>query len=176
MSTRLLRGKTDRFLEQDLLTSLSRITIKDGGGVKPVSVSILDPEQGIDRFGRVFTVSSELQQLRMWVGLNVHRFLVLYVVKLPQGQSLEQLEQQFDITFSGATSVGYQVDYLSAEFPEQKIVCIRASYTVPEISFLAKPTLKLYWANDIALMTQSMFRTALRNGIDTYTETLPHPI
>ena len=176
MSTRLLRGKTDRFLEQDLLTSLSRITIKDGGAVKPVSASILDSEQGIDRFGRVFTLSSDQQQLRMWVGLNVHRFLVLYFLKLPEAQTLEQLEQQFEITFSGAKSVGYHVDFLSAEFPEEKIVCIRAGYTVPEISFLAKPTLKLYWANDIALMTQSMFRTALRNGIDTYTETVPHPI
>lgn len=176
MSSKLLRGKTDRFLEDDLLTSLSRITVRDGSGTKPVSASILDQEEGIDRFGRVFTLSSEQQDLRMWVGLNVHRFLVLYFLKLPDDKTLEQLEQDFMITFSGAKTVGYGVDYLSAEFPEENIACIRASYSVPEVAFLAKPTLKLYWANDIALMTQSLFRTALRNDIDTYTETMPHPI
>lgn len=176
MSTKLLRAKTDIFLESDLVTSLSDITIKDGRGVKPIDISILNKDDGIDRFGRVYTLSSDKNRLRMWVGLNVNRVLILYFVKLADDKSLEQIGEDFMIAFSGAKSVGYNVDYLSAEFPGENIVCIRASCLLGDESFLSKPTAKLYWANDIALMTQSMMRTALRNEIDVYTETMPHPI
>lgn len=177
LSATLLLKKTDGFLEKDLLNAFQRITVKeDDGDILPVNAKILDKADCIDQFGRVFDLSSPKQTLRMWVGLNVNRILVLYFTQLPDDKTPEQVGEEFMITFSGAKSVGYNVDYLSAKFPGENIVCIRASCILGDDDFLGKPSQKLFWANDVALMTQSLFRTAVRNDIPTYTNVLPHPI
>lgn len=72
LNSDLLREKTTVFLENDLLVSLDLITVKDAEGeVVPLAVSILPKEECIDQFGRVYTLKSKDNVMRMWVGLNV---------------------------------------------------------------------------------------------------------
>lgn len=73
------------------------------------------------------------------------------------------IKEIFSFTFGGAEKVGFHVNYEPALIQGKDIVSIWASVQVdPEL--LMNPGQKLFWANDVAMMTESFLRTALRNS------------
>ena len=49
-------------------------------------------------------------------------------------------------------------------------------FLLAEQAILGNPAGQLFWVQDIAMMTQSVARTALRNNIVLYTNTEPGPL
>jgi hypothetical protein len=43
-------------------------------------------------------------------------------------------------------------------------------------AILGNPAEQLFWMQDVAMMTQSVIRTAVREGINLYTTTEPGPL
>jgi hypothetical protein len=95
--------------------------------------------------------------------LNVYRIFVIYFVDATgQGQGYtDVLREVFKYTFGGAEKIGFHTFYERASPDGDDVVSIWMSATAKE-SFLTSPTEKLFWAQDIAMMTQSFLRTALR--------------
>lgn len=150
-----------------------------------------------------FTISEHKTTFKMWAGLNVHRVFVIYFLKCQpenpvykawwQGQASNSgwaesnpiseartfahwlKEDLFRFTFGGAVQLGYHCNFepfLIGTTPH-----ISIWMTVPaEKDFLVNPTAKLFWSQDIAMMTESYLRTALRSGVSVETQPDPRPL
>jgi hypothetical protein len=169
---RRLEQRTEVFLRGHLRRALSRITLPGfaRGALKAKDVG----EKDI--FGHLYVLeSADDFRFKMWVGANVHRLFVIYFVKNLHGPGyVDRLREIFRFTFGGAEQIGFQPFYEEAVVNGEAIVSIWMSASVDE-NFLTKPTEKLFWAQDIAMMTQSFLRTALRHGADVEIHTHADP-
>lgn len=150
--------------------------------LKRVSV----PALGIDRFdvrdlgrkdiyGRVLEMQSPKLDLRIWIGHNVRRLLVIYFVPLGEGDDVEKLEQHLAHTFEGSRIAGYTVGFEPARQGDQHFVSIWAKAET-STEFLYNPREKLFWAQDIAMMTQSFLRSVQRKQIPIACKLEPGPL
>ena len=186
VGTKTLNKKTEQFLEEFLPDALARVspnyTLRhEGSLVKKLGQS--------DIFGAAYELSRNQYSIKLWVGLNVSRLIVIYWVEQGQAGSdlqtnaevktptfdSERLKELFQFTFGGAQKVGFSTYYESALSPKgQPIVSIWSSIKLAE-NLLLSPSDRLFWTQDIAMMTESFWRTAIRNGVSTCSEE-PSPL
>jgi hypothetical protein len=166
VSTSALKAKTDQFLD-DLLPEALRF----------VSPSYAQRHEGCrvvklgrsDIFGAAYELQSGELRLRVWIGLNVNRLIAIYWVAAPAtGHSdahIAELQAAFQYTFGGATKVGYSTSFEQAHDPAGRpIVSIWSDIKQPE-NLLLQPSERLFWMQDLAMMTESFWRTSLRKKI-----------
>jgi len=164
--------QSDEFLRKHLRDALGRITVPSLG----VTGFQVRDGGSKDIFGHLFLLESDKLSLRVWVGLNVRRLFVIYYV----GHSGEtgfskRVEEIFRFSFGGAQSVGYKAHFEDAVVDGEAILSIWL--TAPtDADLLTNPSEKLFWAQDIAMMTESYIRTALRNDLKINTRCLPGPL
>jgi hypothetical protein len=132
-----------------------------------------------DIFGATYELVSGKNNIKLWVGLNVSRIIVIYWVDRPLNEDavsyIDNLKATFQYTFGGASKVGYATNFEHAMSPLGKpIVSVWSSIKVPE-NLLLQPSERLFWLQDIAMMTESMWRTALRNKVQLSAEE-PSPL
>jgi hypothetical protein len=128
-----------------------------------------------DIFGRDITMKAKHSTIsefknatfRIWVGLNVHKFIVIYFVPKKNGLTLEKIREIFKHSFSGLEDAGYNLNFEEAKIDEEELVSIWHSVKADK-DFLMDPGQKLYWAQDIAMGTESFLRTAVRAGIPIF--------
>ena len=113
--------------------------------------------------------------MRFWVGINVKRLSTIYFVKVDSEQQVEELRNIFRFTFGGAAKVGYETNFEYAEIDGEKIVSIWST-AMADNAILGNPAEQLFWVQDIAMMTQSLIRTAVRHNVCLYTNTEPGPL
>ncbi len=154
-----------------------------------------------DIFGRVYTCHLQEEKgentlpFKMWVGLNVFRLFVIYFIDVqPQntsflawrsGQTVPQSPEQFytrwlreevfPFTFGGAEHVGYRVNFELVGADDASFVSVWLTVEAAK-DFLTNPSLKLFWSQDIAMMTESFLRTGLRRGLRMSTAIDPGPL
>jgi hypothetical protein len=167
-----LMVQSDEFLRKHLRDALARITVPQlgirgfqvlDGGVK-------------DIFGHSFLLESGEFKFRMWVGLNVRRLFVIYFLERPEETGFaEKVAKIFQFTFGGAEAVGFKANYEQAVVDGEAILSIWLT-TPTEPDLLTSPNEKLFWAQDIAMMTESYIRTSLRNDLKIFTRCLPGPL
>ncbi len=159
----------DEFLRKYVPRSLSRASIP---ALNITNFTVKD-EGEKDIFGRLLRMTSGDYKFEMWVGLNVSRIFVIYFVPLQNGLesgqnsglTKERAQKIFEFTFGGAQKVGFSSNFEEAVVNGQDILSI---WLTVETSgeLLTTPQDKLFWAQDIAMMTESFLRTANRNHID----------
>ena len=180
ISTTKLREKTDRFLDQHVVESLSRIELPQVKKDVTVTVSTLARPSGVqgrrkDIYGANYQIELDSFRMRMWVGINVKRLSVIYFVKASSPEDAATVEDIFKFTFSGAAKVGYQVNFEYAEVDSEKLISIWSTVSADD-AILGNSAEQLFWVQDVAMMTQSFIRTALRRGVRLDTIALPGPL
>src|SRR5690606_35775951 len=96
-----LKQKTDLFLTRQV-PKLFRL-IEDNYNDHP-KITISAPN---NIFGVNYHLQTPNLQMKMWLGVNVDRVIVIYFVK---DIDIEKAKQVFSYTFGGAESVGYKVN------------------------------------------------------------------
>ncbi len=129
-----------------------------------------------DIFGRLFALQHSDYIFQLWVGLNVNRVFVIYFVPLVNGLTLDRAKEIFAFTFGGAEKLGYHVNYEIAKLDTQDLLSIWLNVETAD-DLVSNPQDKLFWAQDVAMMTQSFLRTAHRNSISLHLAgTSPGPL
>lgn len=150
----------DGFLRGYVADALARVSLP-AAGVE--GFRVVDRGRK-DIFGRVLQMEAGDLSFRLWVGLNVSRIFVIYFVPLADGLTEARLREAFRFTFGGAEKIGFQVNFEKAEVKGVPVMSIWANVAAGG-DLLYSPREKLFWAQDIAMMTESFLRTAHRNGI-----------
>lgn len=168
-----LLKRTDEFLTHQVKDALARVTAP-GFGLSKLDVESLGQS---DIFGRSFKLSQGEFSYHIWVGLNVHRIFVIYYVGAgDRGEAhVDTLKQVFRFTFGGAEAVNFKSHYEYAVVDGEPIVSIWLTAPADK-HLLTDPNEKLFWAQDIAMMTESFLRTALRNNVDLKTKAIAAPL
>lgn len=171
-----LERRSQEYLKTHLPAALRRMTVPAAGG-HPFECS---GAMNRDIFGALFYLGDS-RDLRMkaWVGLNVRRITVIYFIKGAEGRKLpiEKAQDLFRYTFGAAEKIGYSVFFEEADVDGEKLISIWATVAV-EDDFLVLPQAKLFWAQDVAMMTQSFVRTAYRARatVSLHTTADPQPL
>ncbi len=164
VSVATLRDKTRRWLLVYLPRYLGKIT---GEGESKTKVSAV---RGVrDIFGAQFEISGDggaqggTPVLRCWVGLNVNRVIVIYWA---DASPSPLLREAFGPTFSGARNVGWgEAMYQPVDIDGRQVTSIWTTWMIEGEGFLKSPEKQLFVAQDIAMMTQSILRSATRNKV-----------
>lgn len=180
LSTNRLMEKTDHFLDTHLVDSLSRIELPGVEKNKTATVKQITRQAGIygrrkDIYGANYEISLAEFKMRMWVGINVRRISTIYFVKVTAPTDVQKISDVFKFTFGGAEKVGYHTNFEYSEIDGEHIVSIWSTVQA-EQGILGHPAEQLFWVQDIAMMTQSVARTAWRNKLSLLTNTEPGPL
>jgi hypothetical protein len=180
LSTKRLHHKTDEFLEIHLKEALRRIELPSIRKGSTVNVQVIERDLTIhggrkDIYGASYDLHLETFKMRMWVGINVKRLGVIYFSKVKSADDTQRLKDIFKFTFGGAETVGYTTNFEYVVLDGEPIVSIWST-AVAENAILGNPSEQLFWVQDVAMMTQSLARTALRNDINLYTSAEPGPL
>jgi hypothetical protein len=169
-----LHQLTDAFIAGYVAGALKRVSVPERA-IHRVDVQDLGRK---DIFGRVLRLSSGQFTFKLWVGLNVHRLFVIYFVPLTDEHSETSLREVFRYTFGGAQASGFKVNFERVEQApgRQEFVSIWLT-TETGADLLFSPREKLFWAQDIAMMTESLLRTAHRARLNLDTGAMdPAPL
>lgn len=175
-----LQKKADFVLLSLLPERLRRITDMQDASMQ---VAVRDRPSGI--VGRIYELASPDARLKLWVGLNVRRVIVAYFCARPDAlndeQFLQLLRRVFHDTTGGAEAVGYDPPHLQLEsVGVERFGAIWLTWDMGKDGragdFLTHAPSQLFFAQDVALMTQSFVRTAQRAGLTLWTDTDPTPL
>lgn len=162
----------DEFLRTYIASALARVSIPD---LNLDGFQVTD-EGRKDIFGRLLKMSNGDYCFKLWVGLNVRKLFVIYFVPLTESLGIAELRKIYHYTFTGAESSGFSCNFEEAQVAQRKIASIWMSAKTDD-DLLSNPQEKLFWAQDIAMMTESFLRTAFRNKVDlTLTSISPGPL
>lgn len=180
LNTGKLHERTDVFLEQQMPNSLAKIEIPQLKRGHTVKVQVLERAKTVhggrkDIFGANYELSMDYFHMRMWIGINVKRLSVIYFVAVEDESEVEKLQKSFYFTFAGAAKLGYETNFQYVEFEGEKLVSIWTTVMADNV-ILGNPAEQLFWIQDVAMMTQSFIRTAVRDNIQLNTKTEPGPL
>ena len=162
MGVDLLRKKVEVFLTEEAPIALQRVT---PGYAERATRTAVEVCGRTDIFGACYRLTNGDRTAKVWIGLNVWRVFAIYWVRLRPGQDLEAIRSIFRFPFGGAEEVGYKAKFEPANVEgDGEIVSIWLTADAPE-TLLATPAQRLFWLQDLAMMTESFWRTALRNGV-----------
>lgn len=165
---RALQDKSKLFLREQLTDVLNAIRNEDG---QKARVSLLELR---DIFGALYEVNASGVPWKLWVGLNVDRLICIYFVS-GGAQDVARLREIFAFTFGGAEKVGYSWFVEPAVRDGEEVVSMWLAVSDAE-GILNHPEKRLFWAQDVAMMTQSFLRTAHRAGVTPPQKALPGPL
>lgn len=180
LSTPRLHQKTDEFLEKHMVDALSKIEIPQIKQGHTVNVNVVKREDTVhggrkDIYGANYHISLEQFRMQMWIGINVKRLSVIFFTEAQSENDISRLQEIFKFTFGGAAKLGYEVNFEFAEIGEEKLISIWTT-VMAENAILGNPAEQLFWVQDVAMMTQSVIRTAIRNKINLNTRHEPSPL
>lgn len=180
LSTARLYEKTDLFLTQHIVESFKRIEIPQVCKEKTVNVRVVTRSANIhghrkDIYGANYEISLDDFKMQVWVGINVKRLGIIYFVEVDGPEMREKLESDFRFTFGGAEKVGYHTNFEYASMEDQQVISIWST-AYAENAILGNPAEQLFWVQDLAMMTQSVARTAVRHHWNLNTRAQPGPL
>ena len=156
-----LEDRSDMVLEAQLPRFLGRITLP---GLQSAGLGVACSDR-TDLFGRIYTLTDGGTTVaRLWCGINVRRMILIYYFQCPgadHAAAVARVTDLFQYTLKGAERLGYEhvVEPLDAA---PGTVSLWFTVMLGD-GFLTDPAQKFFWAQDIAMMTQSLLRTAARS-------------
>jgi hypothetical protein len=178
----LLEKETEKFLTDLLPRQLTRVTPTYNLRAGKSTVRNLGRA---DIFGSAYNIKDEsgAHEINVWIGINVGRIFAIFWIKTPEGtpateEYINQLQKTFSFTFGGAEKVGYHTYFEPATVGNgeslENIVSIWSSADTKQ-NLLLNQSEQLFWLQDIAMMIESFWRTAIRSGI-TISSQEPSPL
>lgn len=165
MDTGALHLKLEEFLDKQLPQALSKVS--PSYETRHVG-SVVHRLGHSDIFGAAYALRSGTQALKLWVGLNVSRLFVIFWFDAgDEANEIETLKRRFAFSFGGAEKVGYHTFYELAQVSENRSVISMWSTVETGKNLLAQPADRLFWVQDVAMMVESFWRTAIRHGLRT---------
>lgn len=162
----VLALRTHEFLTESVPQALSRVSASYALRHQP---AVIDRLGRSDIFGAAYGLSSGEHQMKLWAGLNVSRLFVIFWLKVPAGTSFqehsERIKATFAFTFGGAQNVGYHTYYEPATLNDGEDIISVWSSVETEHNLLTEPAKRLFWLQDLAMLTESFWRTALRSSV-----------
>lgn len=165
-----LQRKTKLFLAEQLPAVLRRIR-EEGKDGQEIAVTLLELR---DIFGALYEVRCSGVSWKLWVGLNVDRLICIYFVSAGPAD-VPRLRETFAYTFGGAEKVGYNWFVEPAKRDGEQVVSMWLA-AADKDGILNHSDKRLFWAQDIAMMTQSFLRTAHRAGVTPPKVAIPGPL
>jgi hypothetical protein len=168
--------RTQSVLTGLLPATLARITDVEG---EPMMVEV-GPPSGVT--GRDYRLHSSHAEMRLWLGLNVHRVIVIVFCQRPAGLDdaafVARLQTSFHDTIKGARAIGYDEPHFQVEnIDGHDFASIWLTWDIGiEQDFLTHSPSQLFFAQDVALMVQSFLRTAQRRQLHLATALTPMPL
>lgn len=180
LSTDKLLQRTDTFLERQMPDALRKIEIPQLRKGYTMNVSVIDRASTIhggrkDIYGANYELWLDQLRIRMWIGINVRRLSVIYFARASGIDDALAFEEKFRFTFRGAQKLGYETNFQYVEIDGEKLVSIWTT-VMSENGILGNPSEQLFWMQDVAMMTQSLIRTAVREDIQFNTSNEPGPL
>lgn len=180
LNTDKLLERTDSFLEQQMANALRKIEVPQLRRGHTMNVNVIDRANTVhggrkDIYGANYDLWLENFRMRMWVGINVKRLSVIYFTPANGIEDERALEDKFQFTFRGAAKIGYETSFQYVEIDGEKLVAIW-TVVMSDNGILGNPSEQLFWIQDVAMMTQSLIRTAVRENIRFDTLTEPGPL
>lgn len=176
-STKNLRKLSDRFIDEDVKKSLEKIELYFCGEEK-VNVSVSQECTGI--FGREISIKCGEFFANLWVGINVNKIWCIYTFDdlLPDRHLNESdILKELAATIEGAKSTGYEVGVTRLASRDKGAFSLCATNLVEnDPHMLTNSHRRLFFANDIAMMTHSLINTAWRAGIKHSDHFRPRPV
>jgi hypothetical protein len=171
-----LMRRTQQVLTRLLPDTLARITDIQGEAMQ-VDVGL---PSGVT--GRDYRLHSSHAELRFWLGLNVHRVIVILFCARPAGLDddsfAQRLKSDFHDTIQGARAIGYDEPHFQVEnLDGHDFASIWLTWDIGVAQdFLTHSPSQLFFAQDVALMLQSFLRTAQRRKLRLATAVTPMPL
>lgn len=107
-------------------------------------------------------------KIRMRITLNAFRFVVLYYVPRTNNLLEESVEDAISLVVIGAESVGYTHKVTTNTSPDGSSTFVEIYfYKMVDRDLLLDTSARLYWSQDIAVMTKSMLMQLARHGLFT---------
>ncbi len=171
-----LERRAEHVLTHLLPHALARITDARGLAVEVATGA----RSGV--IGHDYTLHAADGDLRTWVGINVHRAIVILFCAWPDDLDktafLQRLRETFADTIRGAKAVGYDEPNFQAEHLDgRRFASIWLTWNIrTQEDFLTHSPTQLFFVQDVALMLQSFLRTAHRSGMALSTPLTPMPL
>jgi hypothetical protein len=180
LSTDKLHLRTRQFLEVHMVDALGKLEIPQIRKDEMVKASVIlrqNPALGSrkDIYGATYDLRLDHFQMRMWIGINVRRLSVIYFAKAASEADAARFTDIFRFTFGGAKKLGYETNFEFANIDGESVVSMWSTVSA-DTAILGNPSEQLFWVQDVAMMTQSVIRTALRQNIDLNTHAEPCPL
>lgn len=172
-----------RFLVEDVLAALQKM---DFPGIGKPEVELAPSASGI--FGQAYRLNFGDTKAAVWVGVNVHKVWVIFFIdkhfdpeRFPKGCCSESLSSIFEGTLGGAKATGYSVsveDVVAAteQGESRELLSVWSTNMDTNPHMMSDAHRRLFWANDIAMMTYSFLYTACRNDVPVCHDPEPRPI
>lgn len=180
LNTTKLLDRTDHFLEVQMTETLRKIEVPQVRRGHTLNASVVARAETVhggrkDIFGANYELWLDEFRMRMWIGINVKRLSVIYFARATGPEDEQRLRELLRFTFGGASKLGYDTNFQYAEVDGETFVSIWSTVMADSV-ILGNPAEQLFWMQDVAMMTQSVARTAVREGIDFNTNTEPGPL
>ena len=180
-STASLRKMSDKFISEEVKRSLEKIELHFANSQCP-QVEVDKNWTGI--FGKTIQIRSGDYLAYLWVGINVNKIWCIYTFEdFTNGQdpSGVHLRNKLKATLDGAEQTGYHVNitYLCPSEQNKKNGAFSVWATIADKDhphMLSNAHRRLFFANDIAMMTHSMLNTAYREHVFPSLEHRPKPL
>ncbi len=159
-----LRGKTDRFLLEELPGAFRTIDydapqFSPGRAPRLEEMTRVTTEISFVRgtnFGNYRIKGFGLEQT-MNVMVNVKRMIVSYAFPADYPVEDEKVKSAFGFVIDGAIHAGYQMEWREMGGSEDRRIELRAFVNLRE-DFLSNALERLFWSTDVAIMTRSVLR------------------
>ncbi len=113
-----------------------------------------------------YSVTWRGSTIRMRVTLNAYRFVVLYYLLKTDDISQALVAEAIEMVTSGAESVGYSSKIATNQEPDGARFFIEMYFfKIVESDLLLDTSARLFWSQDIAVMTKSMLLQLGRHGL-----------
>ena len=113
-----------------------------------------------------YAVEAFGSRVQLRVTLNAFRFVVLYYVPCQAGVSEKSVAKAIELVRVGAESVGYTCKIATNPALDRKTLFVEVYfYRTAEQDLLLDTSARLFWSQDIAVMTKSMLLQLQRHDI-----------
>lgn len=166
LGVRGLKSKSDNFLQRELVESLRKMDWHDRFG--PKSANLLKVSVTHESGALICAYTIEVPNAKLCVRLvfNVRRIVVIYLLDSDSG-TYGDVELAFEPTISGAQSAGYTVairQKVDPPYGGPKVTSLTFYNETLKEDFLLDPLERLFWSQDISLMTRDVLIQGITQG------------
>lgn len=179
-SVQSLRKMSEKFIAVEVKGSLERIELQFDANRNPI-VEVSEGWCGI--LGKNIKIHLDDYVAYLWIGINVNKIWCIYSFQDFQDgtdKSGEKLREKLRTSIEGSEQTGYNVNITYVEPDEEcgnGAYSLWATVTDKEHPYmLSSAHRRLFYANDIAMMTHSILNTAYRENINPCEHHRPKPL